>query len=138
MMKRKIINTILSLSLLIGTIGALAPASYALSSVTVGHGAIVADSRTDVCAGAGLAGANCGDNGAGLTNVVKNVINILSIVIGVTAVIMIIIAGLKYVMSAGDTSAIASAKHTVLYAIVGLVIVAMSQVIVGFVLSKTK
>lgn len=137
-MKRKITNIVLSLGLLLGTVGALAPASYALSPVAVGHGGIVADSRSDVCAGAGLAGANCGDQGAGLTNVVKNVINILSIIIGITAVIMIILAGLKYVMSAGDTSAIASAKHTVLYAIVGLVIVAMSQVIVGFVLSKTK
>ena len=50
--------------------------------------------------------------------------------------IVIVVAGFKYVTSAGDASKIASAKNTLIYAIVGLIIVAMSQAIVRFVLQR--
>lgn len=64
------------------------------------------------------------------------VINIFSIVVGVVAVIMIIVGGLKYITSAGDSNNVTSAKNTILYAIIGLVVVALAQFIVQFVLSK--
>lgn len=55
---------------------------------------------------------------------------------GVVSVIMIIIGGLKYITSAGDSGNVSGAKNTILYAIIGLVIVALSQIIVRFVLAK--
>jgi hypothetical protein len=58
-------------------------------------------------------------------------------VVGVIAVIMIIIGGLKYVTSGGDSSAVGSAKNTIIYALVGLVVVALAQALVKFVLAKT-
>lgn len=64
------------------------------------------------------------------------VINIFSLVVGVVAVIMIIIGGLKYITSSGDSNNITSAKNTILYAIIGLVVVALAQFIVKFVLNK--
>jgi cytochrome bd-type quinol oxidase subunit 2 len=64
------------------------------------------------------------------------VINIFSIVVGVAAVIMIIIGGLRYIISGGDSGNVTSAKNTILYAIIGLVVVALAQFIVKFVLSK--
>ncbi len=97
---------------------------------------IVASSKTDVCNGIGLAGGNCGDKGAGVSKVIKAAINILSLIVGVAAVIMIIVGGLKYITSGGDSSGVASAKSTVIYAIVGLIIVAMAQAIVYFVLNQ--
>jgi Type IV secretion system pilin len=54
----------------------------------------------------------------------------------VAAVIAIIISGLRYVTSAGDSNSINGAKNTILYAVIGLVIVAMAQIIVKFVLGK--
>jgi hypothetical protein len=53
------------------------------------------------------------------------------------AVIMLIFAGFRYVTSAGNTETIGKAKNTILFAIIGLVIVAFAQLIVHFVLSQT-
>ncbi len=71
-----------------------------------------------------------------LNNTIASVINVFSIIIGIIAVIMLIIAGFKYVTSAGSSDKIASAKSTVIYAIVGLIIVALAQTIVKFVAHK--
>lgn len=68
---------------------------------------------------------------------IKLAINMFSLIVGFVAVIMIIIGGLKYVTSQGDSSNTASAKNTILYAIIGLVVVALAQVIVKFVLKKS-
>lgn len=67
---------------------------------------------------------------------IKNIINTLSVLVGAICVIMIIIGGFKFVTSAGDSNATTSARNTVLYALVGLVIVAFAQVIVQFVLQR--
>ena len=50
---------------------------------------------------------------------------------------MIIFGGFKYITSAGNQENIKSAKQTLIYAILGLVIVALAQVIVRFVLNET-
>ena len=76
------------------------------------------------------------DDPAGETvqNMITTVINVFSLVVGVISVIMIIIGGLKYIMSGGDSGNVTAAKNTILYAIIGLVIVALAQIIVRFVL----
>lgn len=65
-----------------------------------------------------------------------NVINFFSLLVGIVAVIMIIIGGFQYVMSNGDSGKISTAKNTIIFALVGLIIVAMAQFIVHFVLGK--
>jgi hypothetical protein len=72
----------------------------------------------------------------GIEDLVKKVVNILSVVVGVVAVIMIIVGGFRYITSGGSTERVTAAKNTILYALVGLVIVALAQVIVRFVLTK--
>lgn len=71
-----------------------------------------------------------------VNDIITTVINIFSLVVGVVSVIMIIIGGLKYITSGGDSGNVSGAKNTILYAIVGLVIVALAQVIVRFVLTR--
>lgn len=71
-----------------------------------------------------------------INDIITDVINIFSILVGVTSVIMIIVGGFKYITSGGDSGNVGSAKNTILFAIVGLVIVALAQVIVKFVLNK--
>ena len=101
---------------------------------------VLADTAKDaVCEGAGATDpANPTDctGGLDLNTIIKFVLNILSIIVGITAVVMIIIAGFKFITSNGDSNNVASAKNTILYAIVGLVIVAFAQIIVKFVLNK--
>jgi hypothetical protein len=94
------------------------------------------DAKAQVCAGAAITGADCNDKGAGLNKVIEAVLNILSVVIGIAAVIMIMLAGLRYITSGGDPSGVKGAKDSLIYAIVGLFVVALAQVIVRFVLSK--
>ena len=97
--------------------------------------------QSNLCAGASASlssGTDCsGSSATGhLNNIIKFVINIFSLIVGIVSVIMIIVGGLKYITSGGEASNISGAKNTIIYAIVGLVIVALAQFIVHFVLGK--
>jgi hypothetical protein len=102
--------------------------------------AFAQSAKSEVCAGAGAVG---GDNCApaagspSLTNIVAAVVNILSLAVGIAAVVMIIYAGFRYVSSGGDSGKISGAKDTLIYACVGLVIAGFAQFIVMFVLNKS-
>jgi len=80
------------------------------------------------CANAPTTAAN------NISSTLENVINIASLIAGALAVIMLIIGGIRYASSSGNEQAIAGAKRTIIYALIGLVIVAMAQVVVHFVL----
>ncbi len=67
--------------------------------------------------------------------ILADAINIFSVIVGVVAVIMIIVGGFRYITSAGNQEKVKSAKNIIIYAIIGLVIVALAQVIVKFVLN---
>jgi type IV secretion system pilin len=80
------------------------------------------------------AGDTTGDTG--ISNLLTTIIDIFSVIVGVVAVIMIIYGGFRYIISGGDSGNVSGAKNTIIFALVGLIIVALSQVIVHFVLSK--
>lgn len=71
-----------------------------------------------------------------INNIVHTIVNLLSAVVGIVAVIMIIVGGFRYITSGGNDTSVTSAKNTILYAIIGLVVVALAQLIVRFTLSK--
>ena len=71
----------------------------------------------------------------GNTGVFKQVTNTILYIVGIIAVIMLIIGGIKYVISGGDSKKVTDAKNTVLYAIIGLVIAFLAFAIVNFVIS---
>ena len=64
------------------------------------------------------------------------VINILTGIAGLVAVIMIIISGLQMVSSNGNPERISHARNTILYALIGLVIVALARIIILFIMNK--
>lgn len=70
-------------------------------------------------------------------DLLANIINLISAIGGVIAVIMIIVQGLRYITANGDSNSIGSAKHGIIYAVVGLVIIALAQILVKFVINKT-
>lgn len=72
----------------------------------------------------------------GKNGILSRVITVLDIVIGVVAVVMVVIGGFKFVLSGGDSNNVNSARNTVLYALVGIVIAVSGQVIVKFVLNR--
>jgi ABC-type Fe3+ transport system permease subunit len=104
-----------------------------------GHLAL-ADTASTIKGGAcEAAGDTCPDKpGKTLNDTVATVINLLSIAAGIIAVIMIIVGGLRFTTSAGNPEAAKGARNTLTYAVIGLVIVALAQIIVHFVLYKLK
>ncbi|MCU0667240.1 MAG: pilin [Patescibacteria group bacterium] len=71
-----------------------------------------------------------------LNNIVGTIIDFFSWLIGIASVIMIMVGGFKYVTSGGDSSKTKTAKDTILYAIIGLIIVVLAQSIVWFVINR--
>ena len=84
-------------------------------------------------------GVKCTDTGQGkpsLGGVIKDVTNVLLYILGAVAVIMIIVGGIKYTISNGDSSQITSAKNTILYAVIGLIVALLAYAIVNFVVDS--
>ncbi len=108
----------------------------------VGHtqAAFFDSSKDQACKGATITsgGGGC-DAAAGtkINSVITQAVNILSIVVGIIAVVMIIVGGAKLITSGGDSNKLASGRSTIIYAIIGLVVVVLAQIIVHFVLTKT-
>ena len=104
--------------------------------------AATADIQGNLCSGTtfsttgGVGSCNYAGANSKVNQILKTVVNIFSIIVGVVAVVMIIVGGLKYITAGGEAGNISSAKNTIIYAIVGLVIVALAQFIVHFVLGK--
>jgi hypothetical protein len=71
----------------------------------------------------------------GSDGIVTTVTNILLFIVGALSVIMIIIGGLRYVISGGNSTAVTAAKNTILYAIVGLVISFLAYAVINFVIN---
>ena len=70
-----------------------------------------------------------------LNGLIATIINLVFGSIGIIAVIMIIIGGINYATSQGDTNKVQKAKNTILYGVIGLVVVLLSFAIVTFVLN---
>ncbi len=116
---------------------ALSPALVSAQGTPTGNGPNI---RENLKCGSTLttSGTGC-DVQTGTTNInnmITTIINIFSILVGIVSVIMIIYGGFRYVTSGGDSGNVSSAKNTIIYAIIGLVIVALAQFIVQFVLDK--
>lgn len=69
-------------------------------------------------------------------SIFTTIVNILLFIIGAISVIMLIIGGIRYTISAGDSSAVTAAKNTILYAIIGLVVAFLAFAIVNWVLGS--
>ena len=65
----------------------------------------------------------------------KDFVNIMLFAVGILAVIMLIWGGIRYVLSGGDSGAVSSAKKTILYAVVGLIVAILAYAIVNFVIT---
>ena len=137
-MTRKIKNLIMTFASLfvLATPLAMPVAAYADVSPSDVKNSLCSGSNFDV-SGKNTANCDSGSNTSGFNNLLRNIVNIFSAVVGVIAVVMIIVGGLRYITSGGDSSKVSTAKNSIIYAIVGLVIVALAQLIVRFVLTQS-
>jgi len=122
---------------------ALALTAPAVLPTAIAH-ADCTNTGNQIATGAGGASGNdftCGGetgvSDSSISTLAKRIVNVFSIVVGAVSIIMIIYGGFRYITSGGASERVGSAKNTLIYAIIGLVIVALAQVIVHFVLFQT-
>jgi hypothetical protein len=129
----KKILLILSLSLLPINVCGLATAN----ALSAGPTQIVADSQADACSGLNqVSGTGCGSGQAALSKVVNGVVTIISYVAGLIAIIMIIISGIRFTTSGGDSAKVSAAKTSLIYALIGIAVAVLAQVLVHFVINE--
>ncbi len=118
---------LITLPILFSTFAVLAPATPAL--------ALFDSAKQEACAGAKAESTGtCDADATGINNLLKTVIQIFSVVVGIVAVIMIVLSGFRFITSQGDPGNIAKARAALIYALVGLIVVALSQAVIKFVL----
>ena len=116
-------------------------AFYGIALFAVQAQTVFAASCDDPTKGSISEGVNCAAEGSnlqgtslfGTDGIVPMVINTLLTLVGVVSVVMLIIGGIRYIISSGDQNAVTTAKNTILYAIIGLIIALLSYAAIGFI-----
>lgn len=119
-----------ALVLSIGLFAPVATSPVAAIGLDEGANAAQGEDQEGVCIFYDGEGQPCDED------IFRTVTNILLFLIGAVSVIMLIIGGIRYTLSGGDSSAVTSAKNTILYAIVGLVVAILAYAIVNFVIGS--
>lgn len=123
-MKKLFAKAIIITAVVAGGLFTAAPAMAAPYSVDP----CTADPNASICSSQATS--------ASLESIIKTIVNILLYLIGIIAVIMLIIGGIRYAVSGGDQAAVTAAKNTILYAIIGLVVAIFAYAIVNWVLTS--
>ncbi|MDT4838723.1 hypothetical protein FQZ97_724880 [compost metagenome] len=127
---KTMLASLLAVPVLAFGVVALAPAQTANAQAACPESGVGTISQGAGCAkGAETPNQLFGDGG-----IFTTIVNILLFIIGAISVIMLIIGGIRYTISGGDSSAVTSAKNTIMYAIVGIIVAVLAFAIVNFVL----
>lgn len=119
-------SLIITFGILLGVLSVGAAAAQPVGAINVFGGC--SGSNSSVCKDA--------SGGSKAGSLVKNVINLLLFVLGIIAVIMIVVGGIRYTTSDGDPGKTKSARDTILYSVVGLVVAMLAYAIVNFVVAQ--
>ena len=111
---------------LVAVFSPLVPATFAVNCDPTG-GSV--QTGVDCAKGNSSDQALFGDN-----SIFTTVVNILLFVIGAISVVMLIVGGIRYTISGGDSAAVTGAKNTIMYAIIGLIVAFLAFAIVNWVL----
>jgi len=84
----------------------------------------------------GVGEVDTGLPSSGVSGILQNITSALLFLIGAVSVIMIIIGGIRFIFSQGDPQAAASARQTVIYSVVGVIVAVLAWAIVNYVLIK--
>jgi len=100
--------------------------------------ALFTGATDQACSGVTLSDqpTSCGNSTSSINSLVSDVIYILSWIVGIAAIIMVIFGGFRFVISGGDAQATTSARNTIFYALIGLALAVLAQVLVHFVFKK--
>lgn len=89
--------------------------------------------RSALCQGQG---DSTQDPLTGPKGLIRGIANILAFVTGLGAVVTIIVGGVRLITANGDANQVKGARGAIVAAVIGLVIIALADTIIGFVLSR--
>jgi hypothetical protein len=117
---QKLLRSLIFVTVLVGLICLVFPVMAQVDSID--------------CTGLGL-GLKCSktDNKDSLLGYAHNIINFGLSLVGLVAVVFIIIGGVRYIISRGEEEEAEKGKKTVIYAIIGLILIGLAYAIVKFV-----
>lgn len=121
-------QVLLTLGMVVGLAGVALPVTQASAAACTGSAL--------QCASQGYNDGGGTSNTGSFQSFIKKIINLLLYVLGSVAVIVIVLGGIRYTLSNGDQGQMTTAKNTILYAVIGLVIAVMAYAIVNFVLKS--
>lgn len=142
---KKLFLSIFTVLCLFAPAAALQPAYAAFDAFEIACDATLDDPNTpgNEAKPAPTDSSVCSDNAPNAANpltgdqgIILKAVRIITMITGIASVIVVIFAGIKYITSNGDSNTISSAKSTMLYAIIGVVISVMSQAIILFVINR--
>ena len=90
----------------------------------------------NICSDGNENSVYCQNKNTGETQVngiIKTIVEVLLMAVGAISIIMIVIGGILFALSSGDTQKAAKARSTILYAVVGLIVSVFASAIVNFV-----
>ena len=122
MTKRPIINFLSRSAAAISVFSMASAQAFAVGTISEGVDSARGDSQPGTLFG------NAG--------VFSTISNVLLFIVGAVAVIMILIGGLRYVVSGGDSTQVQNAKNTILYALVGVIVAILAYAAVNFVVAS--
>ena len=122
-MKKKIVSLALAVGIMVG-IGLVTPSAVEAACTGVN------------CVINGANSANTGGDGTATVNsALKTIVEMLLFAIGAVSVVMIVIGGFKYVTSNGNAESIKSAKNTIMYAVIGIIVALLAYAVVNWVVT---
>jgi TRAP-type C4-dicarboxylate transport system permease small subunit len=68
-----------------------------------------------------------------LPSTILIIVNYVLVIVGVVALAYLIYGGFLYITSHGDTSQVDSAKNTIVYAVIGIIVIGVAAAVVNFV-----
>ena len=74
----------------------------------------------------------------GLIQAITTIVNILLILAGIIASLYLLYGGVQYITAAGDEDKAGTAKNTILYALIGLIVIGLSAAVVNFVIGAIR
>jgi hypothetical protein len=101
--------------------------------------------------GAGCGGGNgtdqsavCTDTGKAnqdsaadpLIDRLQKIADIVAFVAGAAAILLILVGSIQYITSAGDSNKVSNAKNTIIYALIGLIVIVLAASIITFVVGR--
>jgi len=144
--KNQLLVAVTLLALFVPTVGVTATVGAVAAGCTGISGGVAEGANSAINADGSQAGGLSGGGGVNcqatgvddnsLKKLAARITNTFSIIVGAASVIMIIYGGFRYITSGGESGRVGAAKNALLYAIIGLVIVAIAQLIVHFVLAQ--